>query len=73
MRVVAGKFLAATAIANAVWLLGDAIGHVRQVLENNNHAENNSGLFLYLEFLMPLVILGLTFYHRRKTGAPAKP
>lgn len=63
-----GNFWLATAIANAVWLLGDAVGHVRQVVANNNHAENNSGLFLYLEFLAPLVILGLTLYHRRKTG-----
>jgi hypothetical protein len=64
-----GNFWLATAIANAFWLLGDAIGHVRQVIENNNHAENNSGLFLYLEFLMPVAILALLFYYRRKTGA----
>jgi hypothetical protein len=59
-----GNFWLATAIANAVWLLGDAIGHVRQVVENNNHAKDNSGLFLYLEFLMPVVIVALTLYHR---------
>jgi hypothetical protein len=64
-----GNFWLATAIAEACWLLGDAVGHVRQVVENNNHAENNSGLFLYLEFLMPVVILALVLYHRRKTGA----
>jgi hypothetical protein len=59
-----GNFWLATAIANAVWLLGDAIGHVRQVVENNNHAKDNSGLFLYLEFLMPVAIVALTLYHR---------
>ncbi len=64
-----GNFWLATAIANAVWLLGDAVGHVRQVVENNNHAENNSGLFLYLEFIVPLVILALTLYVRRKQPA----
>ena len=63
-----GNFWLATAIAEALWLLGDAIGHVRQVVESNNHAENNSGLFLYLEFVMPLVILGLTIYHRARSG-----
>ena len=61
-----GNFWLATAIANAVWLWGDAIGHVRQVVESNNHAANNSGLFLYLEFAAPLVILALTLYVRRK-------
>src|ERR1700760_1698289 len=38
-------FWLATAIANAVWLLGDAVGHLRQMLVNNNHAANNSGVF----------------------------
>ncbi len=60
-----GNFWLATAIANAVWLLGDAVGHIRQVVEANNHAENNSGLFLYLELAIPVVILALLFYYRR--------
>ncbi|HSY14298.1 MAG TPA: DUF6790 family protein [Verrucomicrobiae bacterium] len=64
-----GTFWLATAIANAVWLLGDAVGHVRQTVEYNNHARNNAGLFLYLEFMMPLIILWLTVYQRRKSGA----
>jgi len=63
-----GNFWLATAIANAVWLLGDAVGHVRQITLNNNHAANNSGIFLATEFIMPLVILVLTLYYRRQEG-----
>jgi hypothetical protein len=63
-----GDFWLATAIANAVWLLGDAVGHVRQMKLNNNHASNNSGIFLVTEIIMPLVILSLTLYHRRQEG-----
>src|SRR5271167_3599563 len=59
---IRGNFWLATAIANAVWLWGDAIGHVRQIVINHNHAENNSGAFLVVEFLMPLLILALTAY-----------
>lgn len=51
-----GNFWLATAIANAVWLLGDAVGHVRQVVLYNNHASNNSGVFLVAEFIVPLLI-----------------
>jgi hypothetical protein len=58
-------FWLATAIANAVWLLGDAIGHVREMVVHNNHAENNAGIFLVFEFVMPLLILTLVVYHRR--------
>jgi uncharacterized membrane protein len=57
-----GRFWLATAIANAVWLLGDAIGHTRQILLANNHAVNNSGLFLLAEFVTPVIILALAIY-----------
>ena len=59
------NFWLATAIANAVWLLGDAVGHVGQITLKNNHAANNSGIFLVTEFIMPLVILFLAVYNRR--------
>lgn len=58
-----GNFWLATAIANAVWLLGDAVGHIRQLWLYHNHAANNSGIFLVMEFMMPLLILFLVFYH----------
>lgn len=64
---VRGNFWLATAIANFFWLEGDAIGHIRQIEEYNNHAPNNSGIFLYLEIMMPFIILLLTLYHRKKT------
>jgi hypothetical protein len=63
-----GNFWLATAIANAVWLLGDAIGHIREVVLAKNYAPNNSGIFLVLVIIMPLVILFLTLYHRRLPG-----
>ena len=59
-----GNFWLATAIANAVWLLGDAIGHIRQMLLFNNHAANNSGIFLAAELFMPTLILALALYNR---------
>jgi hypothetical protein len=48
--------------------MGDSLGHVRQMTLNNNHASNNSGIFLVTEIIMPLVILFLTLYHRRREG-----
>jgi hypothetical protein len=62
---IRGNFWLATAIANAVWLLGDAIGHIRQLTINNNHAPNNSGIFLVAEIITPLVILFLAVYNHR--------
>jgi hypothetical protein len=68
---IRGNFWLATAIANAVWLLGDAIGHIREVALRNNHAENNSGIFLYAEIITPLVILFLALYTRRSPAQAA--
>src|SRR5580692_5739103 len=62
-----GNFWLATAIANAVWLLGDAVGHIRQMLLYGNHAANNSGIFLAAEFVIPLVIVLLALYVRATT------
>jgi hypothetical protein len=62
-----GNFWLATAIANAVWLLGDAVGHIRQTLLYNNHAANNSGIFLVTEITMPFIILFLAFYGHKSS------
>jgi hypothetical protein len=63
-----GNFWLATAIANAVWLLGDAVGHIREISLRNNHAKNNSGIFLVVEIVTPIVILILALYHRARTA-----
>jgi hypothetical protein len=60
---IRGNFWLATAIANAVWLLGDAAGHLREIILHNNHAKNNSGIFLLAEVITPCVILLLALYH----------
>jgi hypothetical protein len=62
-----GNFWLATAIANPVWLLGDAVGHIRQMVLNSNHAANNSGIFLITEITMPFVILVLAIYVHMKS------
>jgi hypothetical protein len=64
-----GNFWLATAIANAVWLLGDAFGHLRETLLRNNHAANNSGIFIYAEIITPLLILFLALYNHRKSSS----
>lgn len=65
---IRGNFWLATAIANFVWLEGDAIGHIREMTLRNNHAVNNSGIFLYTEIITPLMILFLALYNRRASS-----
>jgi hypothetical protein len=70
-----GNFWLATAIANAVWLLGDAVGHLRDLVLHGNHAPNNAGVFLVAEVLTPVVILVLALYlhsSRLEQGEPRR-
>ena len=63
---IRGNFWLATAIANAVWLLGDAVGHIRQMVINNNHSANNAGIFLAAEIVAPVVILLLALCYANR-------
>ncbi|MFA4860345.1 DUF6790 family protein [Methanoregula sp.] len=48
------NFWLAAILANAVFLMGDGIGHVRDILLNANYAPFNAGVPLYWDFLFPL-------------------
>lgn len=50
-------FRAATAIGAAIWLWGDAVGHIIQVIQSQNFAPGNSGSWLWMDILVPLILL----------------
>ena len=50
------NFWLATVIGNAVWQLGDAVIHIRQIIVANNWAPNNAGVTLYTDIGIPIVL-----------------
>jgi len=50
-------FKAATVLVNAIFLLGDAAGHVRQMLAADNFAPGNAGPVFYLDVILPLATI----------------
>ena len=62
---IRGNLWLAAAIAIVILLLGDAVGHLRRVVANHNSALNNSGIFLYAKFIVPVLMLWLTPKHRQ--------
>jgi len=54
------KFWLATIITSGVFLFSAGVGHIYQMIANNNYAVNNAGLILYTDLLTP--IIGLIFY-----------
>jgi hypothetical protein len=60
------NFWLATVIGNAVWQLGDAVIHIRQIIVANNWAPNNAGVTLYTDIAIPIVLIGLLAIARRQ-------
>lgn len=50
-------FKAAVVLVNAIFLLGDAVGHVRQMTTKGNFAPGNAGPVFYLDIILPLATI----------------
>jgi uncharacterized protein DUF6790 len=52
-----GNFWFATIIMSSIALLGDAYGHIFELVVHNNHAPDNAGLTLYMDIILPVVLI----------------
>ena len=63
-------FKAASVCAASVFLLGDAIGHVHQMLAAGNFAPGNAGLPFYMDVICPLLAITLVVVSlRQRSGS----
>jgi hypothetical protein len=60
---IRGNFWVATVIGFSVWWLGDAVVHIRSIVVESNYAPNNAGMTLYLDILIPLILIALLIYY----------
>lgn len=51
------EFKAAAVMVSSIALLGDAIGHVRQMLSAHNFAPGNAGIVFYMDIACPLLAI----------------
>ncbi len=63
-----GSFWAATIIAFSVFYLGAAYGHIVDIVQNANFAPGNAGAPLYLDVVLPVVLISLFAVYRRTSG-----
>jgi Family of unknown function (DUF6790) len=47
----------AATLATTVWLWGDAVGHVRQMIVAHNYAPGNAGSWFWTDVLVPLIMI----------------
>jgi hypothetical protein len=64
-----GSFWNATAIGFSVWWLGDAVVHIRDIMVAANYAPNNAGVTLYLDILVPVILIALLVYYLHVNSA----
>jgi hypothetical protein len=60
---IRGNFWVAAVIAFSVQWLGAAMVHIRDIVVAANYAPNNAGMTLYLDILMPLILIALLVYY----------
>ncbi|MBV8912931.1 MAG: hypothetical protein JOZ05_07840 [Acetobacteraceae bacterium] len=60
----AWEFRAASVCAASIFLLGDAVGHVHQMITAANFAPGNAGVPFYTDVICPLLALTLLFASR---------
>lgn len=60
-----GSFWLATIIATSVWLLGDAVGHIHELVSHHNHHPGNSGPALWADIAIPLIAIVLYALYRQ--------
>jgi hypothetical protein len=65
-------FKAAAVCAASIFLLGDAVGHVRQMMVAGNFAPGNAGLPFYMDIVCPALAIALVIVAKRRErrGSP---
>ncbi len=59
------NFKAATVSIASIFLLGDAVGHVREMMVAGNFAPGNAGVPFYMDIICPLLAIALVIMESR--------
>ena len=70
---IRGNFWTATVIATSVWLLGDAVVHVVQIVTRGNYSPGNAEIPLYIDILFPLILIGLLIIYKARGEGAVNP
>jgi hypothetical protein len=62
-------FKAAAVVASSIFLLGDAVGHVEQMLVAGNFAPGNAGVPFYSDVALPVLMIVLLIIAQRSRAA----
>jgi hypothetical protein len=58
------NFWTATVISSSIFLLGDAYGHMINMIQFSNYAPGNTGSVLYMDIIGPIILIVLLIAYR---------
>ncbi len=58
------NFWTATVISSSIFLLGDAYGHIINMIQYSNYAPGNSGSVLYMDIIGPIILIVLLIAYK---------
>jgi len=61
-------FWVAPVVGNSVFLFGAAYVHIREIIDRGNYSLGNAGPVLFMDIVVPLLVLGLLLAHIRMDG-----
>ena len=56
-------------IAKTSFMLGAGITHIIHTVQDNNFSPSNTGIVLYWDFLLPVILIALYIFYRREQSA----
>ena len=66
---IRGNFWVAVVLGQSIWLLADAVTHIKDMVKNNNYSSGNVGIPLIMAIAIPIYLLaalGVYEYLKRK-------
>ena len=70
---IAGSFRLATIVGYTIFMVGAGIGHIYQYIVFSDTAPGNTGIPLYLDFIVPLILCILYYLATQGTGKGTTP
>jgi hypothetical protein len=64
---IRGNFWVASVVAFSVQWLGAAVVHIREIVVAQDYAPNNAGMTLYMDILIPVILVALLVYYLSAT------
>jgi len=58
------NFWTATVISSSIFLLGDAYGHIVNMIQYSNYAPGNAGSILYMDIIGPIILIVLLIAYK---------